>query len=217
MKGIKYLSMIVLLLSISCNFAKSKIFSIDSTSGIDILEKRARVNEESQIVSKTTVDSASTIDSIEISSITIRHDTMSILGWAPYLVFPLDTFKTPEAILEAYPYFDLKVEKKAISEDDSFVIDVYLYTYKNSFIKLTESEPGYYLDYMSGDIRDERIVLKNSIHVGVRKADFFETLKIQSDNLLDVNTVEFICTLDGYWQYYTFKNDTLQCIRLESY
>lgn len=162
------------------------------------------------------IDIVNPIDILEIHGVTMRHDTLSVFGWAPYLVFPLDTFKTPDAIIKAYPFFNLKVEQ-SLDPVYPHLIDIYTYTYQNSIIKFTESEPDYYLDIMSGDIIDERIVLRNSIHVGFKKEDVFKLLNIQCDKLSDINTLEFICTLDGYWQYYTFANDTLRRIKIDSH
>ena len=120
------------------------------------------------------------------------------------------------AILKAYPFFNLNVKQSPVGQISPNLIDIYTYTYQKSFIQFTESEPDYYLDVMSGDIIDERIVLKNSIHIGLIKEDVFKILGIQCDHLSDINTIEFICTLDGYWQYYTFANDTLRRILIES-
>lgn len=216
MKAYNYFILIgILLIACSCNLTIKKADNLNHNNDIAKVVEHTTVNEKFT-TSKIDNDIASPIDSLKINRITMRHDTMSIFGWASYLIFPLDTFKTPDAILKAYPFFNLNVKQSPVGQISPNLIDIYTYTYQKSFIQFTESEPDYYLDVMSGDIIDERIVLKNSIHVGLIKEDVFKILGIQCDHLSDINTIEFICTLDGYWQYYTFANDTLRRILIES-
>lgn len=206
---------------ISCNTTTKKLDSsiqandtatyVEATDVYDVL---ATPDVSENIL----IENTNIVDSLEVENITMRHDTMSILGWADYIIFPFGKFKTPEDIHKAYPYFEFKkIQYAPYDNDKSYLIDRFIYMYQNSTVNYTESEPDYYLDIRDSDIYDERIVLKNNIHVGVGKEDFFKTLMIECDNTSDVNTVELICTLSGYSQYYTFVSDTIKSISLRTW
>ena len=154
------------------------------------------------------------LDSFELLTYRETTDTLQLVSTSPFLYYPFGEFPSLPAFQKNFPLLAFK--RKTDQSDTS--AKIYRGVFKSTFIKLFLDEEKKALEVVSGHIFTSEVKLVNGIATGMKKRAFFARF-FKKPSTVEQNTqqvVELVSGLDGIRHYYTFKDDTLEHIHLDT-
>lgn len=164
-----------------------------------------------------------TINDFELYNTHIKGDSLEIDGSSTFIFLPFGEFNNVSSFSAKYKNLKFEASSSSVYEDASYTIDLFRFSSKNSYVKFLldrvsdlAEDPTERLEIVYAKIVDDEIPLAYNIKVGMTRVEFLKkiTTKIDSLNLESINVYELM--VDGIWHYYTFKNDILTSIILDT-
>jgi len=115
--------------------------------------------------------------------------------------------------LKSNPKWAIK-QKKLV---DSSII-LYKLFYHGSNLSIIRSDDSKLVEIVNVSITDDGISLSNGIHVGMSKNEFFKLFfpSVNKYSIKEISTVKVKSSVDGIWNDYYFKADTLNNISFKT-
>jgi hypothetical protein len=205
-----FLLLPLLFLNCTSNTKKSITTIADSNNQNELNKQSLPVN----ITSKNSSDSLQSFakKKLELNELHIKKDTLEIVSTMAFLYYPFGKFKTFDSLRHSLIIF------KDSLEVDSLNNKLHRMTFKNSFLKFYFDDDKKAFEIVSGEIRDQNIILLNNIRVGITKIDFINIFfnGIASKQVEGIKIIKIISGLEGIIHYYNFNNDILTSIKLDT-
>jgi hypothetical protein len=160
---------------------------------------------------------------LELNELRINQDTLIIVSDNRFYYYPFGFFKQVTAFEKATKrIFKRKTEQEFPYADSSFPKEkIFRFTYKESYLKCfipknDEFYTGFEIIY--GKITNSGIRFNNGIEVGISKASMLNKFfnRFPNDLAETINVIEVESSLLGMWHYYTFVNQKLVSITLDT-
>jgi hypothetical protein len=193
---------LVSLITLGCNFDNNKKISNNSST-------KSVQNVGISLASLSKMS----LPEMELNNFRSIEDTIVFTSPTSFLYFPLGKFKKEVGILDDYPELKLSHQKYA---DDTGSMELYSYRYKQSFIKMIKNDESGLFDIVFARLVDNGITLKNGITIGSLKANFSEKFFKSIVDLNKYNVVKIESLILGIKHIYTFKDDKLVEIIIDS-
>lgn len=201
-KAFCFVGYLVSLLTTGCNFGS---------------EKKITKNSSTKLVQNVDIPLDSlykmSLPEMELNNFRSTKDTIIFTSPTPFLYFPLGKFKNEKGILDDYPELKLSYQKYV---NDIGPVELYKYRYKQSFIKMIKNDESGLFDIVSARLADSGIVLKNGEVIGSLKSNFVKKFFKPIVNLKKYNVVKIESLILGIIHVYTFKDDKLVEIIIDS-
>jgi hypothetical protein len=186
---------------------------ITAFSCADISREKANEDKEQYVQSKVILNADSLKKDVKASTelieLKITKDTLSVVSTAPFLYYPFGKFNTSDDFRTHLP---VALSNPENTKDKA--IKIYKLSYKNSFVKMFNSDETKLFEVVSGIIYDKEMMLTDSIAIGITKARFLNKFfsNITDNRIPDVSFVKMISGLDGITHLYEFSDGKLKSI-----
>jgi len=192
-------SLFIIVLIFSCNRPKTVI----------LVDNNKHKNVDSKVV--LPIKDIKPIQRIE--QIDVVKDTLMILSGDSFFYYPFGKHSTVESFLKANPQWTINHRKLVDSS-----ITLYKLFYYNSNLSIIRSEDTELVEIVNVSIIYPGIDLSNGMHVGMNKNYFFKLFfpSVNKDVVKGILVVKVKSALDGIWNDYYFKGDTLNNISFKT-
>lgn len=193
---------VVSLIAIACNFSGTK--RIAKSSSIKLAQ-----NADIPLDSLSKVS----LPEMEMNNFRSFKDTIIFTSPISFLYFPFGKFNNETGPLNAYPELKLSYQKYV---NNIGTFELYKYGYKQSFIKMIKNDESGLFDIVFAELVDNGITLKNGEEIGSSKSSFVKKFFKPIVNLQRYNVVKIESLILGITHIYTFKDDKLVKIIIDS-
>lgn len=168
-------------------------------------------------------------DSIKIKDFklydtSIRKDSLEINASSTFIFFPFGEYTDVSSFATNYKNLKLEIFSSPVYGDTSYIINLYRFSSEYSYVTFclervsdVPEDTTERMGVVFAKIIDNQIFLDHNIKIGMTREEF---LKRFTDNIEMLNPMSPInvyeLMADGIWHYYTFKNDTLVSIILDT-
>jgi len=200
MKNLYLIFIIVIILS--CNRPK-KVSFIDNNKAENVDSNSSKFRFQTKNIKPIQ----------EIDHIDVINDTLKVLSEDLFFYYPFGKCVTIKSFLKSNPKWAIK-QKKLV---DSSII-LYKLFYHGSNLSIIRSDDSKLVEIVNVSITDDGISLSNGIHVGMSKNEFFKLFfpSVNKYSIKEISTVKVKSSVDGIWNDYYFKADTLNNISFKT-
>lgn len=193
---------VICLMLASCVFGDAKKIAISSSTKLD-----QNVDIPLDSLSKVS------LPEMDMNNFRSLKDTIIFTSPASFLYFPFGKFNSETGLLNAYPELKLSYQKYV---DNTGPVELYKYGYEQSFIKMIKNDESGLFDIVYAELVDNGIILKNGEEIGSSKSSFVKKFFKPVVNLKRYNVVKIESLILGITHIYTFKDDKLAKIIIDS-
>lgn len=161
----------------------------------------------------------SLIDLETIEDYMIVGDTLKIISTSDFLFYPFGRYRDENILNERFKSLKKSIDQQTDLQTRSSKSPLLIrFSINDSYIKYYYDRENKQFEIVSAKIFSSEILMNNKLGVNISKTDFMNKFSYSS-TLPDTNKVsviELISGLDGVWHYYTFENDTLKSIYVDT-
>lgn len=197
-------------LSISILFISCSSFSKENNKELTI-HNRFSINLDNPI--------DSLIDLETIEDYMIVGDTLKIISTSDFLFYPFGRYRDENVLDERFKLLRKSIDQQTDLKTRSSKAPLLIkFSINDSYIKYYYDRENKQFEIVSVKIFSSKILMNNQLGVNISKTDFMNKFSYSSPlpETNKVSVIELISGLDGVWHYYTFENDTLKSIYVDT-